>query len=103
MFVLTSRIVYAAAVIAVLAWANLLLGLVYANCCVPDSPPNPVIMFSGKGLTSLLVELASFGIGCLGLLLVVIAFILSARSRTLAVAALGSAAVCVVCAALILF
>lgn len=91
----------AAAALAILAWLSLLLGLIYANFFVSESPPNPVIVFSAKGLTSLLVELASFGIGYLGLLLVVIAFVLAARNRALAFAAIGNASVCAVCIALL--
>lgn len=97
-----SKIVYSAIVLGVLAWLYLLLGLVYANFFVPESPPNPVIVFSAKGLTALLVELVSFGIGCLGLALVAIAFVRAARTRALAFAAVANASVCAVCAALVL-
>jgi hypothetical protein len=96
------RIVSTATVLAVVAWLSLSLGLVYANFFVSPSLPNPVIVFSAKGLTSLVVELASFGIGSLGLLLVAIAFFLAARSRALAFAAIGNASVCAVCVALLM-
>jgi hypothetical protein len=96
------KIVSAATALAVLAWLSLLLGLVYANFVVSESLPNPVIVFSTKGLTSLLVELASLAIGCLGLLLVAIAFGLAARNRALAFAAIGNASVCAVCVALLM-
>jgi hypothetical protein len=52
-------------------------------------------------LTGLLVELVSFAIGRLGLLLVLIAFITVARTRALAVAAVANASLCVVCAVLL--
>lgn len=95
-----SATVYASIAVAVVAWLFLLLGLVYARFLLPDSLPNPVIVFSAQGLTAVLVELASFGIGCLGLLLVIIAFFMPAtRNRTLAFAAIANASVCAVCAA----
>jgi hypothetical protein len=99
--VATSRIASLAIAVAVVAWLFLLIGLVYARFVVPESLPNPVIVFSSKGLTGLLVELVSFAIGRLGLLLVLIAFITVARTRALAVAAVANASLCVVCAVLL--
>lgn len=96
-------LVYAAVALAVAAWLFLLFGLVYAKFFVPESPPNPVIVFSAPGLTGLLVELASFAIGSLGLLLVVVAsFVPTLRDRMLAFAAIANASVCAVCATTLL-
>jgi len=89
-------------VLAALAWLHLLLGLVYAHFFVAPSPPNPVIVFSAKGLTSLLVELGSLAMGCLGLLLAAIAYALTARGRALGLAAFGNATVCAACIALLM-
>lgn len=99
----SSRIVFAATALAVLAWLFLLFGFVYAQF-VPETLPNPVIMFSAKGLTRLLVELASLGIGCLGLLfaLVAFAFVTAARNRALAFAATANGSVCILCVALLM-
>ena len=97
-----SKIVSVAIVLATLAWLLLLLGLVYAKFFVTEPPPNVVITFSDKGLTRLLAEVLSLGIGCLGLVLTVVAFPWAVRDRRLAVAALGNAAVCAVCVALLM-
>ena len=88
--------------LAILAWLLLLLGLVYAKFFVTEPPPNVVITFSDKGLTRLFVELVSLGIGCLGLVLAAVAFAWTARDRRLALAAMGNAAVCAVCVALLM-
>lgn len=69
----TSRIVSVATALAIVAWLLLLLGFVYARFFVTEPAPNVVITFSNKGLTRLFAELLSLGIGCLGLLLAVIA------------------------------
>ena len=98
----TSKIVSTAIALAILAWLLLLLGLVYAKFFVTEPPPNVVITFSDKGLTRLFAEAVSLGIGCLGLVLSVVAFAWSARDRRLALAAISSAAVCAVCVALLM-
>ena len=98
----TPKIVSAAIALAILAWLLLLLGLLYAKFVVVEPPPNVVITFSDKGLTRLFVELVSFGIGSLGLLLAVVAFAWTARDRALAFAALGNVSICVVCVALLM-
>ncbi len=98
----TSKIVSVAIALAILAWLLLLLGLVYAKFFVTEPPPNVVITFSDKGLTRLFAELLSLGIGCLGLVLSVVAFAWTARDRRLALAALSNAAVCAVCVALLM-
>ena len=97
-----SRIVSIAIALAIVAWLLLLLGFVYAKFFVTDAPPNVVITFSNKGLTRLLVELLSLGIGCLGLLLAVIALARPARDWRVALAAVSNAAVCAVCVALLM-
>jgi uncharacterized membrane protein len=97
-----SKIAVAAFAFAVLAWLLLLLGLAYARFVVTEPPPNPVITFSDKGLTRLFVELLSLGIGCLGLLLAVIAFARAVRNPALTLAAVGNAGVCAVCIALLM-
>jgi len=97
-----SKITSIALAIGLFAWVLLLLGILYAAFFVTEPPPNPVITFSARGLTRLLTELLSLGIGCLGLLLTVVAFILAARNRALALAAVANAAVCAVCVALLM-
>lgn len=98
----TPRVVSAAIALAILAWLSLLLGLVYARYFVTEPPPNVVITFSDKGLTRLFAELLSLGIGCLGLVLAVVAFVWIPRDRRLGLAAISNAAVCVVCVALLM-
>ena len=99
----TSRFVYAAFALAVLAGLWLLLGLLYAKFFVTEPPPNVVITFSDKGLARLFAELISLGIGLLGLVLsAVLAFVPAARSRLLALAVIGNVAVCAVCVALLM-
>jgi uncharacterized membrane protein len=98
----TSKIVSVATALAILAWLLLLLGLVYAKYVVTEPPPNVVITFSDKGLTRLFAEALSLGIGCLGLVLSVVAFAWTARDRRLALAAIGNATVCAVCVALLM-
>ena len=98
----TSKIVFAAIALAVLAWVLLAVGLVYAGFFVTDPPPNVVITFSNKGLTRLFVEVLSLGIGCLGLVLALVGFVRPARDRRLAFAAMSNAAVCAVCVALLM-
>lgn len=98
----TSRIVFAAIALAVLAWLLLGVGLVYAGFFVTDPPPNVVITFSNKGLTRLFVEVLSLGIGCLGLVLALVGLVRPARDRRLAFAAISNAAVCAVCVALLM-
>ena len=98
----TSNIVSVATALAILAWLLLLLGLVYAKFFVTEPPPNVVITFSDKGLTRLFAEALSLGIGCLGLVLSVVAFAWTARDRRLALAAISNAAVCAVCLALLM-
>ena len=96
------KLVSAAIAVAALAWLLLALGLIYARFVVTEPPPNVVITFSDKGLARLFIELLSFGIGGLGLLLAVTAFALGARNRALAFAALGSAVICIVCFTLLM-
>ena len=96
------RLVFAAIALGVLAWLLLLFGVVYARYFVTDPLPNVVITFSDKGLTRLFAELISLGIGGLGLLLAVVAFAWGARNRELVFAALGNAAICVLCIALLI-
>jgi hypothetical protein len=98
----TPKFVAVAIALAILAWLVLALGLVYAAFFVTDPPPNVVITFSSKGLTRLFAEVLSLGIGCLGLVLSVVAFVRTAGDRRLALAALSSAAVCAVCVALLM-
>jgi hypothetical protein len=98
----TSKIVSAAIALAILAWLSLLLGLMYAKFFVTEPPPNVVITFSDKGLTRLFVELLSLGIGCLGLVLAVVAFAWTARNPLLALAAVSNAAVCAACVGLLM-
>ena len=98
----TSKIVPVSIALAILAWLSLLLGLVYAKFFVTDPPPNVVITFSDKGLTRLFAELLSLGIGCLGLVLAVVAMARPARDWRLALAAMSNAAVCAVCLALLM-
>ena len=97
-----SRIVSVAIALAMLAWLLLLLGLVYAKFFVTEPPHNVVITFSDKGLTRLFAEVLSLGIGCLGLVLTVVAFAWAVRDRRLALAAISNAAVCAVCVALLM-
>jgi uncharacterized membrane protein len=97
-----SKIASAAIAVAILAWLLLLLGLVYAKFFVTDPPPNVVITFSDKGLTRLSAEALSLGIGCLGLILTLVAFAWAVRDRRLALATVGNAAVCAVCVALLM-
>ncbi len=99
----SSKIVFASIAIAVLAWLLLLLGLIYAKFFVTEPPPNVVITFSDKGLTRLFVELFSLAMGCVGLVLAVVAaFARAARNRRLALAALSNGVVCAVCVALLM-
>lgn len=98
----TSKIVSAAIILAILAWLLLLVGLVYAKFFVTEPAPNVVITFSDKGLTRLFAELLSLGIGCLGLLLAVVAFAWAPRDRRLALAVVSNAAVCATCVALLM-
>jgi uncharacterized membrane protein len=98
----TSKIVFVAIALAILAWLLLLLGLVYARFFVTEPPPNVVITFFDKGLTRLFAEVLSLGIGCLGLVLTVLVFPWGARDRRLALAAISNAAVCAVCVALLM-
>ena len=98
----TSKTVFAATAVAAFAWLLLALGLLYARFVVSEPPPNVVITFSDKGLTRLFVELLSLGLGCLGMLLVVVAFVRATRSRALAFAALLNATICAVCVALLM-
>jgi len=98
----TSRIVSVATALAIVAWLLLLLGFVYAKFFVTEPAPNVVITFSNKGLTRLFAELLSLGIGCLGLLLAVIALARPGRDWRLAVAAVSNGAVCAVCVALLM-
>jgi len=95
--------VSAAIALAALAWLLLSLGLIYARFVVTEPPPNVVITFSDKGLARLFVELSSLGVGGLGFLLAVMAFALGARNLALACAALGSAAICIVCFTLLMW
>jgi hypothetical protein len=96
------KTVFAAIALATLGWLFLSLGLIYAKFLVTEPPPNVVITFSDKGLTRLFVELVSFGIGSLGLLLVFVAFARAARNRALTFAALGNVSICVICVALLM-
>lgn len=96
------KLASASAALAILAWLFLLLGLMYARFFVTEPPPNVVITFSDKGLTRLFVELLSLGIGCLGLVLALVAFAWGARNRFLALAAVSNAAVCVACVGLLM-
>ena len=98
----SSKLAFVALAVAILAWLSLLLGLVYAKFFVTDPPPNVVITFSDKGLTRLFAEALSLGIGCLGLVLTVVAFAWAVRDRRLALAAISNAAVCAVCVALLM-
>ena len=98
----TSKVVSVAIALGIAAWLLLLLGLAYAKFFVTEPPPNVVITFSDKGLTRLFAELLSLGIGCLGLVLAVVAFVWAARDRRLALAAISNAAVCAVCLALLM-
>ena len=96
------KLASASAAFAILSWLFLLLGLMYARFFVTEPPPNVVITFSDKGLARLFVELLSLGIGCVGLLLALVAFAWSVRTCFLALAALINAAVCVACVALLM-
>jgi hypothetical protein len=96
------KIASAALSLAVLAWLVLLLGLLYAKFGVSEPTPNVVVTFSSKGLTRLFVELVSLGLGCLGLILAVAAFVGAACNRALALAGFGCASVCAVCVALLM-
>jgi hypothetical protein len=98
----TSKITSVAIALAILASLLLLLGLLYAKFFVTDPPPNVVITFSDKGLARLFAEALSLGIGCLGLVLTVVAFAWAVRDRRLALAAISNAAVCAVCVALLM-
>lgn len=97
-----SRTLSAALALALFAWLFLLLGLLCARFLVSEPPPNVVITFSDKGLTRLLVEFVSLGLGCLGLTPVVVAFVRGARNRSLALAGIVNASVCAVCVALLM-
>ncbi len=99
----TSKVVFAAIVLAALAWLWLLLGLAYARFLVVEPPPNVVITFSDKGLTRLFAELISLGIGFIGLVLALaVAFARRVRSRLLTLAVVSNVAVCAVCVALLM-
>ncbi len=102
MTVAASKLTWVALGVAAFAWLYLFFGLVYANYYVTQSPPNPVIVFSAKGLTSLLFELGSLGIGCLGLLLALTAYFWSPHSRWLALAAIANSAICATCVAMLM-
>jgi hypothetical protein len=99
---LPQKLASASGALAILAWLFLLLGLMYARFFVTEPPPNVVITFSDKGLTRLFVELLSLGIGCIGLVLALVAFAWSVRNRFLALAAVLSATVCAACIALLM-
>jgi len=100
---MSSRSASAALVIGLLAWGVLLVGLLYAKFVVSEPPPNVVITFSDKGLTRLFIELVSLGLGCLGLLLVMVSVVRSTASRTLVLpAAVANASVCAVCVTLLM-
>ena len=102
MAIAASRLTWTALGVAIFAWLYLFFGLIYANYFVTPSPPNPVIVFSAKGLTSLLYELGSLCIGSLGLLLALVAYFWSPHSRLLALAAIATSAICATCLALLL-
>jgi hypothetical protein len=93
---------HAGAVLATLAWVFLAVGLVLASRLPREAAPNPVIMFSPRGLDSLLVELGSLALGVVGLVLCgVTALGRAARGRWLLVSAAANAAVCVTCLTLL--
>ena len=96
------KIAVAASALTTLAWVFLSFGLLYARFFVTEPPPNVVITFSNKGLTRLFVELISLGIGSLGFLVAVVGFARGARNRPLTLAAVGSAAICLVCVTLLM-
>lgn len=96
------RFVAAAVALATLAWIVLAFGLIYAGFIVTEAPPNVVISFSSKGLTRLFVELLSLGLGATGFLVAIMGFARGARHRAIVFAAGGSAAVCIVCLALLM-
>jgi hypothetical protein len=95
------KTVFAAIALTTFGWLFLSLGLIYAKLVVNEPPPNVVITFSDKGLARLFVEVASLGFGSLGLFLALVAFARGARTRGLALAALGSVSICAVCIALL--
>ena len=97
----TPKLASIASVVAILAVLCLAFGLVYASL-LPESPPSILLVPSSKGLTRIFVELASFGLGCLGLALAAVAFLTGVRTRALALAAAASAGVCALAAALLL-
>ena len=97
----TPKIAAAAFALTTLAWIFLSIGLLYARFFVTEPPPNVVITFSNKGLTRIFVELISLGMGGLGFLVAVVAFARGARNRALTFAAMGSAAICVLCVTLL--
>ena len=96
------KIAVTAIALAILAWVLLSIGLLCARFFVAEPPPNVVITFSNKGLTRLFVELTSLGIGSLGLLVAIVGFARGARNPALTLAAVGSAAICVVCVTLLM-
>jgi len=92
----------AAATLAALAWTILVIGLLLASRLPREALPNPVIMFSPRGLDSLLVELGSLAAGGTGLVLCgVSALRRASRGRLLAVAATANALACITCLALL--
>jgi hypothetical protein len=102
MITASSWLVLASNFLAVATWAFLVLGVAYARLFVAESLPNPVIVFSAKGLDSLLVELASLALGALGLLLAIAASTFRRnRNRWLATAFAGNALACLACLALL--
>lgn len=96
------KIAVTAIALAILAWVLLSIGLLCARFFVAEPPPNVVITFSNKGLTRLFVELISLSIGSLGLLVAIVGFARGARNPALTLAAVGSAAICVVCVTLLM-
>lgn len=97
----TPKLASIASVVATLAALCLVFGLIYASL-LPEPQPSIVLVPSSKGLTRLFAELASFGLGCLGLALAAAAFLTGVRTRALALAAAASAGVCLSAAALLL-
>jgi hypothetical protein len=95
------KLVSATLGLALVAWLVLAFGLACAAFVVTDPPPNVAITFSDRGLTRLATELASLGVGALGLLVAVVAFAGGARGRALVVGTLGNVAVGVACVVLL--
>jgi hypothetical protein len=97
----TSKLASAATALAIIAWLVLAAGLLYARFGIADTPPSFLILPSSKGVAAILVELASLGIGCLGVALALLAFMIKGRNRTIAIAAIANVAVCVLSVALL--